>query len=263
MDLVVREAGVGNATVYRQFPTKDALATAYVQERADAWFERMRAAADGASDPRDKIMAVFAGTARAVTGAGYRGCPMLNTHTEFPDRDHPAHQVSVAHKQQVRDWLRDLAADAAARDPEALADQLLLVLNGALATAAVLDAGAPAARPPRPSPWCGCSSTPPAPPRRGGGLTPARRGPSGSGRTLPATGTAGRRSGPPGASGGPLLRPSPAGERRRRHRPVPGRLSPGGPCRRSRRATAGPRRAAASGGASGHPPDGASGICQG
>ena len=62
---------------------------------------------------------------------------MLNTTTEFPDREHPANHVAVVHKQQVRDWLRDLAADAGARDAERLADQLLLVLNGAFATAAV------------------------------------------------------------------------------------------------------------------------------
>src|SRR6478609_12077156 len=59
MDLVVKESGVGNATVYRQFPTKDALATAYVQGRADAWFERMRDAVGGEAAPQDKLMAVF------------------------------------------------------------------------------------------------------------------------------------------------------------------------------------------------------------
>src|SRR6478609_10765207 len=67
MDQIVKEAGVGNATVYRQFPTKDHLAAAYVQERADAWFERMRAAADRVDDPRDKVIAVFTATADDIT----------------------------------------------------------------------------------------------------------------------------------------------------------------------------------------------------
>ena len=57
MDTVVKECGVGNATVYRQFPTKDALATAYVQGRADAWFERMQLTAGEHPDPRDKLVA--------------------------------------------------------------------------------------------------------------------------------------------------------------------------------------------------------------
>ena len=68
MDQIVKEAGVGNATVYRQFPTKDELAAAYVQERADAWFERMRAAADGVEDPRAKVLVVFSTTAADIEG---------------------------------------------------------------------------------------------------------------------------------------------------------------------------------------------------
>ena len=138
MDRIVREAGVGNATVYRQFPTKDDLATAYVQERADAWLDGMRAATDRVEDPAGKIVAVFAATAGDVARPTFRGCPMLNTNTEFPDRQHPANGVAIAHKRQVRDWFRDLAVSAGAEEPERLADQLLVVLNGAFATAAVL-----------------------------------------------------------------------------------------------------------------------------
>jgi AcrR family transcriptional regulator len=144
MDQIVKEAGVGNATVYRQFPTKDELAAAYVQERADAWFERMRAAADRVEDPRAKVLAVFSTTAADIEGPMFRGCPMLNTHTEFPDAGHPAHTVAVTHKQEVRDWLLELVEQAGAREPGTLADQLLLVLNGTLATAAVLGPGGPA-----------------------------------------------------------------------------------------------------------------------
>jgi len=141
MDTVVKECGVGNATVYRQFPTKDALATAYVQGRADAWFERMREAADGQHDPREKLLAVFGVLAADCAGPTYRGCPMLNTSTEFPLGQHPAHMAAVGHKQQVRDWFSSLAADAGADSPDQLAEELLIVLNGAYATAAVLDGG--------------------------------------------------------------------------------------------------------------------------
>src|SRR6478609_2782191 len=114
MYTVVNECGVGNATVYRQFPTKDALATAYVQGRADAWFERMRAAAGGEAAPQDKLMAVFEVLATDCAGSSYRGCPMLNTNTEFPEGSHPAHLAAVTHKEQVRDWFLTLADDAGA-----------------------------------------------------------------------------------------------------------------------------------------------------
>ncbi|MGW4564593.1 TetR/AcrR family transcriptional regulator [Streptomyces sp. NPDC004561] len=146
MDLVVKESGVGNATVYRQFPTKDALATAYVQERADVWFARIRQAAEQVDDPREKLFAIFAVVTEDIAMPTFRGCPMLNTHTEFPDPEHPANHVAVTHKQQLRDWMRDLAVDAGATDAEQLADELLLVLNGAYATATVLGPDGPARR---------------------------------------------------------------------------------------------------------------------
>lgn len=139
MDMVVKECGVGNATVYRQFPTKDALATAYVQGRADAWFERMQQAAGEHQDPRDQLVAVFEVLAGDTAGPTYRGCPMLNTGTEFPEGGHPAHLAAANHKRQVRDWFRSLAADAGASDPDRTADELLIVLNGAYTTADLLE----------------------------------------------------------------------------------------------------------------------------
>ncbi|WP_433340045.1 TetR/AcrR family transcriptional regulator [Streptomyces sp. CA-253872] len=144
MDLVVKESGVGNATVYRQFPTKNALAGAYTQERADAWFARMRESAGRAGDARGQLLAIFAGVVDEITAPGFRGCPMHNAHTEFPDPDHPAHQVAVTHERRVRDWMRDLAGEAGAPDPGRLADELVLVLNGVYATAATLGPEGPA-----------------------------------------------------------------------------------------------------------------------
>ncbi|MEU2427137.1 TetR/AcrR family transcriptional regulator [Streptomyces sp. NPDC007851] len=146
MDLVVKESGVGNATVYRQFPTKDALASAFTQDRADAWFARMRQVTDQVDDPREKLLAIFTAVIEETRLPTFRGCPMLNTHTEFPDPQHPANRVAVTHEQRVRRWMRDLAAETCAPDPEQLADDLLLVLNGVYVTATVLGPEGPARR---------------------------------------------------------------------------------------------------------------------
>lgn len=146
MDLVVKESGVGNATVYRQFPSKDALASAFTQDRADAWFARMRQVSDQVDDPREKLLAIFTAVIEETGLPTFRGCPMLNTHTEFPDPQHPANRVAVTHEQRVRRWMRDLAADACAPDPEQLADDLVLVLNGVYVTATVLGPQGPAQR---------------------------------------------------------------------------------------------------------------------
>ncbi|MCL7377229.1 hypothetical protein [Streptomyces sp. 35G-GA-8] len=115
-------------------------------ERADAWFARMRQASDRVDDPCEKLLAIFTAIIEETGLPTFRGCPILNTHTEFPDPRHPANRVAVTHEQRVRDWVRDLAADAGAPGPEQLADDLILVLNGVYATATVLGPQGPARR---------------------------------------------------------------------------------------------------------------------
>ena len=62
---------------------------------------------------------------------------------ENPEPDHPARQVSVASKRRVRARLTELASQMGARDPEALGDGLLLLLEGACASSQVLGAEGP------------------------------------------------------------------------------------------------------------------------
>lgn len=70
----------------------------------------------------------------------------LNAHTEFPDPQHLAICVAVAHEQRVPHWISDLAADACVPDPDQLADDLPLVLNGVHVTATFLGPQGPAQR---------------------------------------------------------------------------------------------------------------------
>jgi hypothetical protein len=63
------------------------------------------------------------------------GCTFQGTAAEFPDAGHPGHAVARAYKQAVRRRLRELARRAGADDPGELADELLLVMDGAFAAA--------------------------------------------------------------------------------------------------------------------------------
>ena len=56
----------------------------------------------------------------------------------------PVHDRTVAHKQAVLAWVRGLADEAGAADPDALARSLTLLLDGGLASGA-LDADPEAA----------------------------------------------------------------------------------------------------------------------
>lgn len=144
VDLVIERAGVAKTTLYRHFPSKDDLIVAYLEdanERFWAWFESSLASA---APGRDQLLALFDAVQKLATGPGCLGCTFQVTAAEFPEPDHPGHATALAHKQAVRVRLRGLATDAGAGDPAALADALLLLMDGAFAAARMYRRSSPA-----------------------------------------------------------------------------------------------------------------------
>ena len=144
VDTVIAESGVAKATFYKHFPRKDDLVLAYLDEVDQLWFGQLRAAARAAgSDPREQLVGMFDALATACRRQGYHGCAFINTAAEV-DADTDVHARTVEHKTVVRAWVADLAQRAGAREPQLLARQLTLLIDGGLA-GGVLDADPSAA----------------------------------------------------------------------------------------------------------------------
>jgi AcrR family transcriptional regulator len=131
IDTIVERSGVAKMTLYRHFPSKDDLIAAYL-ERADAefwdWLDGEIARVD---DPKAKLVAAYQATAKLATSAQCLGCTFQAAASEFPELGHKGHQVALEHKRRVLGRLAGLARDAALRDPDELAAQLLLLMDGA------------------------------------------------------------------------------------------------------------------------------------
>ncbi|MGZ4277969.1 MAG: TetR/AcrR family transcriptional regulator, partial [Solirubrobacteraceae bacterium] len=137
---------VAKATFYKHFPSKDELVVAYLDRVDEAWRGALQRAAQAAGPaPRDQLVGMFDALASACRREGYHGCAFINTAAQSTAGT-PVHDRTVAHKQAVRDWVRDLAAQAGAHDADVVARGLTLLLDGGL-SAGVLDAdpAAPAA----------------------------------------------------------------------------------------------------------------------
>jgi len=147
VDAIAAEAEVAPTTLYRLFASKDDLIAAYI-ERADGLYREWLAAATApvAGPPRERILALFDALDEQVQPQRCRGCPFLMALAEFPDPQLPAHAGAVATKAWVRGRLGELTAAMAVGDPDALADQLALVMEGVYASAQALGAGGPARR---------------------------------------------------------------------------------------------------------------------
>lgn len=144
VDTIVAESGVAKMSLYRWFPTKDDLIAAFLERRNDQFWAQWEKVAAKTTDPRAAIAAQLEWLTRYVTSRDYRGCSFLNTAAAFPDLAHPARAVCTANKQRLHDELRTLAAGARVQDPNLLADQLMLLIEGAFANAPVLGKASPA-----------------------------------------------------------------------------------------------------------------------
>ena len=138
IDRIIELAGVAKTSLYRGFGSKDELIVAYL-ERADEdfrrWFEE--AIAD-AESPRARLVALFDATEKLATSPECLGCTFQVAAAEYPEPDHPAHRVARTHKLEVLRRLRELAEEARASDPAGLAEQLMLIMDGAWAAARML-----------------------------------------------------------------------------------------------------------------------------
>lgn len=139
MQQIVDECGCGKSLVYREFDSKDELVACYLERAQEAWDAEMTAALETvADDPAEQLVALVHAAVREVQADCYEACPFRTTFAQYPDAQHPAHVVAVRHIEGLRAWLRDLAAQAGARDPQALADRLLLVIDGVYVNGAML-----------------------------------------------------------------------------------------------------------------------------
>jgi AcrR family transcriptional regulator len=145
IDAVIERSGVAKMSLYRNFPSKDALVTAWLEDRNEFFWRRWdKVEASRAGDPRGQIEAILDLVAENASHQKWRGCPFLNTGTEFPESDHPARAVILANKHAVRDRLLSLASAAGARNPDLLAQQLQLLIDGAYAIGQSLGPDGPA-----------------------------------------------------------------------------------------------------------------------
>ena len=132
VDLVVERTGVAKTSLYRHFPSKDDLVAA-VLERDDQnyWAYWDRIARRLSRDPKAELTAHVQWIAQYIGRPEYRGCAFLNAATEFPSADHPARQIALRHKAELRRRLHALTQRMSVKDPDALADQLVLLIDGA------------------------------------------------------------------------------------------------------------------------------------
>jgi len=132
VDLVVEKAGVAKTSLYRHFGTKDDLVVAFLQRMDEEFWKTWdEVSQQHPDDGRAELKAQLEWIGERVNQPDYRGCPQLNIAAEYPELGHPARKFAKEHKSEMRRRLKNIAEKLKSADPDQLAGQLAVLINGA------------------------------------------------------------------------------------------------------------------------------------
>lgn len=147
VEAVAEAAGTNKMTLYRHFNSKDELVAEYLKRLAEGGnsvWEELEAAHPG--DPKAQLHHWLLKMAGHLASKNERGCALANAAVELPERNHPARPVIEAFKQEQRRRLAKLCKSAGVAQPEMVADELFLLLEGARVSMQSLGHEGPACR---------------------------------------------------------------------------------------------------------------------
>ena len=133
VDKVIDRAGTTKVTFYRHFSSKDELIVAYLERRAMVERDRMgMAIAQGEGDVGATLRLISEQIGAIACAPGFRGCPFINAAAESTDPDSPIRRVIDAHRRWNRGIFEQLIAPLAPPNPAAVADDMMLIRDGAM-----------------------------------------------------------------------------------------------------------------------------------
>lgn len=139
MDAIVKSSGVARKTIYRYFPTKDELVAAALSKRDERWIRWFIATSNKADTPEERLLATFDALEEWFFTPDFRGCAFINAAGEIGDAGTPIRAVAKEHKIKLRNFLRELAKEYGAENPDELAMEFLILIDGAITVALVMD----------------------------------------------------------------------------------------------------------------------------
>jgi AcrR family transcriptional regulator len=138
VDLIMRESGVSKTTLYKHFASKEDLIVEVLRRRSEHVLARMKSALKRIeaerpeAAPAQRLAAITADLMAWIEGGAYFGCNFVRAASEYQSPGHPVQAQARAHKAAVSALVAEAVGD---QDAPAI----MLVLEGALATALVSD----------------------------------------------------------------------------------------------------------------------------
>jgi AcrR family transcriptional regulator len=136
IDQILTDVGISKTAFYKHFECKEDLMLAALDDQ-DRWlqnmFRQMVREKGGESGAR-QLRAVFDVVEQLIESDDFQGCIFVNVAMEFRLPHEPAHLAAARNKKALEDIVCEIAAQAGAADPRALAQELCMIMEGAYVT---------------------------------------------------------------------------------------------------------------------------------
>lgn len=138
VDAIVEDAGTAKATLYNIFGSKEALVREVLTREGEEWRRQLFTALDRRDgSPGDKLLTIFDVLEAWFSNPKYYGCPFINAVGEHDKLDDSIRDITLMHKKSVLARIVALAGDCGIAEPEALAHEFAVIIDGAIVAALI------------------------------------------------------------------------------------------------------------------------------
>ncbi len=134
VDAIAEAAGITKRTLYHYFESKDALLAAVLDDQHELMLARLQRWARPASDSAEMMEILFAELKVWANQPGWQGSGFTRATMELADLPgHPARAATRRHKRAVEAFFAEQFGRNSLGDPEDLARQVMLLIEGCMA----------------------------------------------------------------------------------------------------------------------------------
>lgn len=138
IDAIIDEAGTAKTTLYKLFGSKTNLVNAVLESEGRQWRDWFIGAIEqGGGDAETKLARIFPALKSWFGEERFYGCPFINAVGEHDKDAKQFRAIAMKHKKVVLAHIEKLAGEMGASEPQVLAHQLGLLIDGAIVAAMV------------------------------------------------------------------------------------------------------------------------------
>ena len=117
-------------------PPRTRSSSRWLRQPETRWFNQVRLEVEArAALAAERLLTIFDVVGEWLAESDFRGSPFMNVLAELTESDHPARREALAYELEICEYLRRTAVEAGIARPASHAEQLHILINGAMALA--------------------------------------------------------------------------------------------------------------------------------